>query len=375
MNDAQTASRFAVVDAHWGEPGSEASFVSRAVAGALSALGRVDVFTPGLPGTARPDGAFDVRLLRPPVPSGRRPDPCWPAPADVEPPDGSAFGAVVVVGASDVGAYDVAGRIAPGRPLLVLVPGRDDLPLDGDAAARLRGADALLTVGAARTAANTGKGEPLSHPGPVHDLGVFVATNRLAAQAPLHGINCEDYILVLAATEHDDTSDPRRQGARAARATWASMASAASWLIARFARAYVATVADGAVTIWHHRHAMTTVPVASRTDLWRLMAWARVMVDPAPGYIVARECVEALLLGTPIVVPAGSRGHAHSSAGNGGTAYHSVAGLLGAVEALQDPEASRRYGNQGRAYALEHFGTAETFVGRMRAALADAGAL
>jgi hypothetical protein len=70
--------------------------------------------------------------------------------------------------------------------------------------------------------------------------------------------------------------------------------------------------------------------VHSRTDLWRLVAHARVMVDLRPGPIIGRECVEALRFGTPIVVPARSVAAEHAQSG-GGRTYDDVGGLLEAV--------------------------------------------
>ena len=41
----------------------------------------------------------------------------------------------------------------------------------------------------------------------------------------------------------------------------------------------------------------------TRMDLWRLVAHANVCIDLRPGSYIARECVEALRFGTPIIVP------------------------------------------------------------------------
>ena len=70
--------------------------------------------------------------------------------------------------------------------------------------------------------------------------------------------------------------------------------------------------------------------VYTRTDLWRLVAHALVTIDLAPGPIVARECVESLRFGTPIVVPVGSAAQPHADTG-AGLSFTGYAELLACV--------------------------------------------
>jgi hypothetical protein len=110
------------------------------------------------------------------------------------------------------------------------------------------------------------------------------------------------------------------------------------------------------------------VGVETRTDLWRLLAHASVTVDLAPGPIIGRECIESLLLGTPIVVPEASVAATHAHAG-GGISYATVPDLLDAVETLADEREGAEVAAGGRRYAEELYGDASRFVERMARAL------
>jgi hypothetical protein len=92
-----------------------------------------------------------------------------------------------------------------------------------------------------------------------------------------------------------------------------------AWLTARFPDKEVVVVEDATAAVWRGRVLRGVVDVYTRTDLWRLVAHARVTVDLAPGPIIARECVESLRFGTPILVPAQSAARPHADAGGGMT--------------------------------------------------------
>ena len=92
-----------------------------------------------------------------------------------------------------------------------------------------------------------------------------------------------------------------------------------AWLTARFPDKEVVVVEDATAAVWRGRVLRGIVDVYTRTDLWRLVAHARVTVDLAPGPIIARECIESLRFGTPIVVPAESAARPHADAGGGMT--------------------------------------------------------
>ena len=119
-------------------------------------------------------------------------------------------------------------------------------------------------------------------------MGVHVPVNRLAERHRHHGFGFTDYLLVLS----DRTGDHRRPP------------PAAAWLSAAFNDADVVVVEDAVASAWKGRALRGKVSVDTRMDLWRLLAHANLCIDLAPGPYIARECIEALRFGTPIVVPA-----------------------------------------------------------------------
>ena len=113
--------------------------------------------------------------------------------------------------------------------------------------------------------------------------------NPLAATHRHNGLGFTGYLLVLSdRVGSPEVSPPTPM---------------AAWLTARFPDKEVVVVEDAAAAVWRGRVLRGIVDVYTRTDLWRLVAHARVTVDLSPGPIIARECVESLRFGTPIVVP------------------------------------------------------------------------
>jgi hypothetical protein len=123
----------------------------------------------------------------------------------------------------------------------------------------------------------------------------------------------------------------------------------------------VVVVEDACAAVWRARVLRGKVSVYTRTDLWRLLAHARVTIDLAPGPIIARECIESLRFGTPIVVPAESAARAHADAG-GGLAYAGYSELLACVAHLSDDRARATMSARGRAYADARYGDQAAFV-------------
>ena len=304
--------RFAVLDDGWGDADSERAYVARTVAGALACHGAVDVVIPGPPGPPRPDGAF--RLITAGHPSA--PGASWPAVADAAlPPD--RYDGVVVVGAAPALPAELARSLTTGPVATLDFDGGTSPAVDG------------------------------------HDVGFFVSVNPTARTAPLGGIGCTDYVLVLGGNAPAPTlATPAHDPAR--------LPAAARWLIARFPRRFVLTVVDGGVTVWRDRSPHGWFAVGTRMDLWRLMAFAHVTVDPLPGPVVARECIESLLFGTPVVVPA--TGPARSHAAAGGATYRNVAALLDAVDGVSDPARRAALSSSGLAYATDRYGSPRRLV-------------
>ncbi|MHB1502443.1 MAG: glycosyltransferase [Acidimicrobiales bacterium] len=344
---------------HWSGAG-EAPYVTRSLAGALATRARLTVATPGaVPAPPRSDGAFDVHTI-----SLDRPPPLL------------RHAAIVVLATPLPAALaDLARRNAPKARLILA-------PLGDGGGSRLNPelVDAVIVPTRYGLEQAVNRGFALEV---VHDTGMFVATNPVAARDPLVGAHCNDYLLVL--------SDRQAPGGRSspagepvARSIWPARmdpVDTARWIIAAFPRRQVAVVDSGVVTIWHSRRYAGHAPVGTRTDLWRLMARAWVTIDLSPGRVMARECIESLMFGTPIVVPTGSvaaehaRGQSIGASGRGwvgeactvGRSYSDLAELIDHLADLEDPDLRDSLGGGGRRYATDRYGSPERFA----AALAE----
>jgi len=349
MGDQRHGRRVVLLSRGWEHSGSETAFVDRSVAGALSVRADVDVLVPGRPGGPKPDGAFDLH----PVGTAAVGD-GWPEPGAATWPD-LPVPALAVVGTHDRqalgGALDLLSRYAPGVPVAAVT----STPAVPD------GAGAALAV-------FEGTGEAARRGPGAHLVGLHVPVNLPAAVHRHNALGFTGYVLVLtdrspAGTGPAGPAGPASDDPRAP-------TPLAAWLAARFPRRYVVVVENATASVWRWRSLRGHVAVSSRTDLWILMAHAQVLVDLRPGGIVARECVEALRYGTPVVVPAGTMAAGLAAAG-GGLWYGDVAQLLGAVAMLDDPAVRAGLGAQGRAVADERYGNLDHFVARVGTALED----
>ena len=93
-------------------------------------------------------------------------------------------------------------------------------------------------------------------------------------------------------------------------------------------------------------------------------------VDLSPGALINRECVESMLLGTPILVPRSSLAMQHAAAG-GGLWFSGPAELLGAARVFGQPEVRGGLGTQARNLAATRFGDARSFVRQVGESLHD----
>jgi hypothetical protein len=142
-----------------------------------------------------------------------------------------------------------------------------------------------------------------------------------------------------------------------------------AWLTAAFAERDVIVAEDGVAAAWKGRALRGRVSVDSRMDLWRLVAHADLCIDLAPGDQIARECIEAMRFGIPIVVPESSGpGATHATTAQGGT-FADPKGLLDAVGVLQDPASRAGASSRARQYADANFGSPGEFVDSLRAVL------
>ncbi|MGH9088373.1 MAG: hypothetical protein ACRDYZ_09720 [Acidimicrobiales bacterium] len=345
MPDADGRPAVAVLSSAWGRRDAESSFVDRVLAGGLSRLAAVDVFVPGPEGPSRPDGAFDL------IPVGVSPSPLdpWPPASTACLPPTRRYD-LAVVDRLTAGARALVAALFPDVPAVAtLTAGSTSVPDH---------ATALLDVGMVGPTRDLTPDDAI----PVHQIGGHVAVNPLAGARRHSGIGFVDYLLVLT----------DRHG----RANQVEPPPLARWVIARFTRHVVVVVEDAVASVWRSRSLLGRITVDSRTDLWRLLAHAAVTVDLAPGPFLAREGVESLRFGVPIVVPAGTSGHRLAAAG-GGLWYDDVAELLGCIETLADPDIRTGLGQQGKVAADNWYGDPAAFVDRLRGAvttLSGAGA-
>jgi hypothetical protein len=192
--------------------------------------------------------------------------------------------------------------------------------------------------------------------GPDSDfIGLHVPVNPIAATHRHNGLGFTGYVLVLSdRSAASDVSPPT---------------SMVAWLTARFPDLHIVVIEDATAAVWRGRVLRGIVSVYTRTDLWRLLAHARVTIDLAPGHIIARECVESLRFGTPIVVPAASAARPHADAG-GGMTFADYAELLACVAHLSDDAVRAAISAQGRRYADAQYGNQSAFVQSVARALA-----
>jgi len=333
--------RLIVLTSRWGDGNDEVAFVVRSIAGAASRTFDVDVLTPGPIGTSRPDGAFDLLAIGEPAPGSAWPDPArtvWPEAVRAgmdQPP-------LVLLDCPESTVVELLEQAAPHFP--VLAP--------ASTSAVPAGLDGVLVVSAVD--ASTADDDSASATSEAA-IGLHVPVNPLASRRPHNGFGFTDYILVLTDRDTEVADD-------------AGPTPAVAWLSARFPRRHVVAIENATAAAWMARSLRGRVAVDTRTDLWRLMAFAMVVVDLRPGPLMARECVEALRFGTPIVVPSWSTAAA-LAAGGGGFQYDTVAELLQAVEAVSDDRVRETARTKGKRLADDLYGDPDRFIQRVGVAL------
>jgi hypothetical protein len=285
-------------------------------------MGALDVITPMPAGTTTADGGFDLLGI------GTANSGAWPEPADAKWPPLSGE-PTWIVDVLDRGAGPLLDAFGNGHRVVSVAP----VPNGAEADVR-----------------------PLSLLGSTHGdgLGLHVPINPLAGGHRHMGLGFTGYILVLTDRSASPSVEPPTP--------------TVGWLTSRFYNHYVVVVEGGAAAAWKGRALRGVVPVDTRMDLWRLLAHAQVTVDVRPGDVVARECIESLRFGTPIVVPAGTVAAAHAHAG-GGFAFADTRGMLDGVECLLDQSARQSFSREGLRYADTTFGDPSAFVTRLAGAL------
>lgn len=296
-----------MVSCHWLERRSELAFVTRSIAGAASRCGPVAVLVPGDPGR-RADGAFDLEGL------GTLGALQWP--------ENLSMQTTVIV---DDLTTEVAALLPDVDPQAVRFLSNTVEPADT----------------AWRRLPLVGDEDP---------VGVHVPINRLAEQHRHHGFGFTGYLLVLGDRTGDHEGPP----------------AAAAWLSAAFHGADVVVLEDAVASAWKGRTLRGEVPVDTRMDLWRLLAHANVCIDLAPGAHIARECVEALRFGTPVIVPDRPGPGAVHARSSGGATFQNASELLEAAASFQNEAQRARASAAARLYADAHYGDPAALVRRLR---------
>jgi hypothetical protein len=326
MDEKDGRSPVAVFSRHWRTAGSEAAYAIRTLAGATSRTGPTSIYVPGPPGTPEPDGAFDLFGV------GGDSGESWPPPGTASWPGPLSAGSVVILD-------DLAESVLP--LLDALGPDVRRFALPGTTGPADTGAASILALVPSASAADEGF------------VGLHVPINPLAAGHRHNGFGFVDYLLVLSGRlgQHDQPVPE------------------VAWLTAGFPDDNIVVIEDAQASVWRGRALRGVVSVDSRTDFWRLVAHARACIDSAPGALLARECIESLRFGTPIIVPRSAGAAAAHAAAGGGLAYGNMADLLDHARAVGDPGTRTRLSDAGKRYADETYGDPSAFVSRVADAL------
>jgi hypothetical protein len=298
--------------------------VIRSLAGAASRFGQVFIYVPGPTPRTRPDGGFDVQEI------GQDGERRWPNPSDVSWPTDKPDECHLILDVMDEHAQALLASFA-GQSVHSLCP-----------------------------TSSPGSSYPMLElvPDTKSDfVGTLVPVNPLALGHRHNGFGFTDYVLVL--SDRAEIPPP------------VPPTPLVGWLTAAFPSAHVVVVEGATASAWKGRALRGTVGIDSRMDLWRLIAHARVMVDLAPGAFIGRECIEAMRLGTPIVVPEASRSAAHARFG-GGMTFSDVSDLLASIDRLNDPVARSAFAMQAKAYSDSHYGDSARTIDDLARVLAVA---
>lgn len=340
--------RCLVFSREWGKgiESCEELFVLRSWLGALSRNTRVDIVTLESPRAPHPDGLFDLYAIGPATSDGH-----WPVSLDMDSLL-SNKATCALMRSDDLEAQRLWERLEPNGTLLAWSTGA---PLE-------IGANATLTVTPGQRDSimrrhrdwDLDSSYPALSSNNVVATGLYIPINALAAKQRHNGLGFTDYLLVLT----DRTGVIR----------WDEPPSIASWIAARFPSEHLVVVEAGEASVWHERSLRGRIGVDTRADLWRLIAHARATIDLGPDPHVARECVESMRFGVPVVVPRSTVAAEHVT-GGGGMTYDSIAGLFECIEALLDPNFRAELADQAREIADKQFGSPARFVEAVRSIL------
>ena len=185
---------------------------------------------------------------------------------------------------------------------------------------------------------------------------VYIPVDPLAERHRHNGFGFTGYQLVLSGRTGSFDDPP----------------AAVSWLTAAFHDSYIVVVENAVASAWKGRALRGRVSVDTRMDLWRLIAHANVCIDVAPRPHIARECVEALRFGTPIVVPEYSGVAVVHALAGGGSTFVDPEELMEAVASMQNGKVRSTASRAGRLYADVNYGNPAEFMSSLRMQLSGA---
>jgi hypothetical protein len=251
---------------------------------------------------------------------------------------------VVIVDYRQVGALEAVNRVVPDVPV-VLVPLVSELdePLNEHYRPVFDRAGAVLVATESEAGAVRALGIAS---GLVHRVGVPLAVNPSIWSEPIADLAGADYLAVVTS---ESSYIPGR------------LSALARLVRLRYPRLTMATVTTDSFDIWHDGCLTRSWMVERRSDLIRLVAWSRALLDLRPGRLFARTCAESVACGTPVIVPRRSRAHEHAAAG-GGLWYENPGDLTWCVGALADDGTREALSQAGRRYAEARFVSGNGFV-------------
>ncbi len=378
-----------VLAPHW-EAKTEDGWITRQVAGALACVADVHVITPdGRTAGRTVDGVFTVHRLAAPVDvvaelrrdllveamtstssagASVRPSDLWalidrdlidpwrdaaPLLSDLQPD------VIVLAGHRNVGALTAIDQSFSTAPIALVALGSDPNSLSFPHFDPVfdRAATVLAVTENERSSIVEfhGGGER------VHRIGAPLAANQSALSEPNTWVGDTGYILVLT----DSGSEEAHQETDLSRL-----------IRLRFPDIPVGISHSDSFCAWHHGRLSQGWAVERSSDMARLMAWARLTVDLRPGRLFARQCIDSLLYGTPIVIAHDNRpAREHAERGRGGLWFADPAQLTWCIEALLDGPSRDTFSDQGRSYAEDEYGSTDRFIERVTSVcgLATAG--
>jgi hypothetical protein len=303
-----------VVGTHWPERHSELAFITRSLAGAASRWADVSVLSTR--SDLKPaDGAFDIAAM------------------------------------NETGEFRWPERLSADSTVLV-----DELTTEvANFLSKVESRKVFYVVASAPELDPAWRVLPLTHT--VNTAQPFakicVPINPLATLHRHNGFGFTGYYLVL--------SGPTR--------TNSGLTPDAAWLTAGLHESHVIVVENGLASAWKGRALRGVASVDSRMDLWRLIAHACACIDLSPGSHLARECVESMRFGTPVIVPARSgAGTVHAAASNGWV-YSNPSELLEAAMSLRSEAVHSAASRDARGYADANYGDPTEFVESLRRVL------